>query len=167
MVESKECVLRDKVSQALIIEVGKHLRIRVGCVTLVRVSNGTIQSVAVSDQEQTEEDDYTIDSRELTVDGFDTSNTGRRKDVLVGIVVLIVALTGRSRVKDMLVVAGNGRGVLGRVVVRVFLVSLGRHVEGREIRSDKSSECCRYSGSGQDDLSTTWVYISSSIHLKK
>jgi hypothetical protein len=51
IVESKECVLENLIeSDKKRHSASATSRIRVGCVTLVRVPNGTIQSVAVSDQ---------------------------------------------------------------------------------------------------------------------
>lgn len=126
------CPKEDKIQTLIQNKTGaEDSRVRVGCVTLVRVSNGTIQSVTVGNQEQSDKDDHTIDRAELAVDGFDTSNTGRCEDVLVRVDVLVVALADGFRVEDMLVVAGNGGSVPGRGgIVRVFLIGLSGHLEG-------------------------------------
>lgn len=130
MVESNECVLRRIRWSFRKQRVATYLRVRVGGIALVGVSNGTIQTIAVSDQKQSEKDDHPVDRAELAVDGFDTSNTGRCENVL-GLWCLVVSLG--SRVEDMLVVVGTGGGVLGRgSVLRVLLVSLGRHAGSAE-----------------------------------
>ena len=124
------CAEKDFVSQSGNHKRTLHLRVRVGGITLVGVSNGTIQTITVGNQEQSEKDDYPVDRAELAVDGFDTSNTGRRENVL-GLWCLVVALG--SRVEDMLIVVGTGGSVLGRgSVLRVLLVCLGRHVADDE-----------------------------------
>ena len=65
------------------VKIAVYSRVRVGSVTLIRVSNGTIETVTVRNQEQTDKNDHTVNRAELAVDGFNTSHTGRCENVSV------------------------------------------------------------------------------------
>jgi hypothetical protein len=86
-----------------------HSRVRVGCVTLVGVSNGTVQTVTVGNEEQANKDDHSIELSQLTVDCFDSTNTGSGQQVFTCRCVVVVE-------------SSIGDGVLLRVIKDVVVV---------------------------------------------